>query len=198
MSGAATGGRVALVFDDGPVGDLTPALHATLARTAVRATFSYIGRNAEHFPALVRAAHQAGHEIVNHSYTHPHFSALDPPAIRREIADTQAVIERLTGTAPRWLWVPYGDRGQRVDAGATAAGLPLFPLARFHFASSEDWRPETDAATIRRRATTAIVDRSVILFHEWRRETLAELPAILGELQRQGRSFATLSELAAE
>lgn len=198
MSGRTTDGRIALLFDDGPVADLTPAFHAILSRMAVRVSFSYVGLNAERFPELVGAAHAAGHEIINHSYSHPHFSALDAAAIRREVVDTQAVIERLTGVAPRWLWVPYGDHGERVDAGVAAGGIPLFPIDRFHFVSSEDWKPETDAAAIRRRATSAITDRSVILFHEWRAETLAEFPAILEELKRQGWSFVTLSELAAE
>jgi peptidoglycan/xylan/chitin deacetylase (PgdA/CDA1 family) len=189
--------RVALIFDDGPVPAQTEKFIALLAQEKVRVTFAYVGRNVVDNPGLARAAVLAGHEIVNHSYTHPHFKELDDATIEREVRDTQLAVEKATGTQPKWFWAPFGDWDDRIAAAVRAGGLDPIPGARVHFISSDDWNRETSAAEIRRRATTGVRDKTLIICHEWREETLAELPAILAELRRQGCEFVTFSELAA-
>lgn len=189
--------RVSLIFDDGPVPGQTEKFLALLARENVRVNFAYVGKNAAAHPELARAAAAAGHELVNHSYTHPHLKQLDDEAIRREAADTSAAIAEATGRAPRWFWAPFLEWDDRVASAVRAAGLEHFPREKMHFVSTDDWNPATNAARIRRLATTDIRDKTIILCHEWREETLAELPAILAELKRQGCTFVTFSELAA-
>jgi peptidoglycan/xylan/chitin deacetylase (PgdA/CDA1 family) len=187
---------VALVFDDGPVDGLTPTILRLFSREGVRASFGYVGRNIAAFPDLVVAAHQAGHEIVNHSYSHPHFASLDSESIRREVVDTQEAVGSLTGAAPKWFWVPFGEWNDHVASAVASTGVSHFPVPRFRFVSTEDWQPTTSAEAIYRRATVGILDHTIILFHEWRRETVGELPSILASLRDQGCRFVTLSELA--
>lgn len=189
--------RVALVFDDGPVVEQNTQFLALLAREKVRVTFSHVGRNVVAHPELSRAVAEAGHEIINHSYTHPHFKELDDATIQREVRETQEAIRGATGRAPRWFWTPFGDWDDRIAAAVRAAGLEHYPVQKFHFIDTKDWDTVTDAATLRKRATTDIKDGTVILCHEWPKQTLAELPAILEELKRQGVTFVTFSELAA-
>jgi peptidoglycan/xylan/chitin deacetylase (PgdA/CDA1 family) len=194
---AAPRRRVAMVFDDGPVAALSAKYQALLAQEKVRVTFANVGRNVAANPELTRAASAGGHEIINHSFTHPHFKELTDAAITREVSDTSAAIKSATGKAPAWYWAPFGDWDDRIAAAVRNAGLEHYPIDRMHMVSTEDWNRETSAATILQRGTTDITDRNVILCHEWREDTLAQLPAILAELKRQGCEFITFSELAA-
>ena len=188
--------RVALVFDDGPVVEHNAQFLALLAREKVHVTFSHVGRNVVAHPELLRAVAEAGHEIINHSYTHPHFKELTDAAIAKEVRDTQEAIRNATGHAPKWFWAPFGDWDDRIAAAVRTEGLEHYPATRFHFIDTKDWDPPTDAATLRQRATTGIQDGTIILMHEWPKQTLAELPAILAELKRQGVKIVTFSELA--
>jgi len=189
--------RVAFVFDDGPVPAHAAKFIELLAREGVKATFAQEGRNVAAHPALTRAMAEAGHEIANHSYTHPHLKDMPVEAITRELRDTQAAVREATGRAPQWFWAPFLEWSDSIAAGATDAGVRHFPLSQVKLVSSDDWNTATDAAGILKNATTGVEDRTIILCHEWRAETLAQLPAILAELRRQGCTFVTFSELAA-
>lgn len=193
---AAPAKRVALAFDDGPVRELTPEFHELLAREGVRVTFSYEGRFVAAHPDLARAALAAGHEIANHSYTHPHFKDMTVDAITKELRDTQAALREATGREPVWVWTPFLEWDDAIAAAVASAGLRHFPVSQVKVVSSDDWNTAIDAAGILRNATTGIEDRTVIVCHEWRAETLAQLPAILAELRKQGCTFLTFSELA--
>jgi peptidoglycan/xylan/chitin deacetylase (PgdA/CDA1 family) len=188
--------RAAVIIDDGPVPEQLAAFLELFAREQVTVSFAHVGQNVAAHPDLTRKAAEAGHEIVNHSYTHPHFKELDDAAIRKELRDTQAAVRSATGDEPRWFWVPFGDWDDRIAGAVAAAGMEHYPIQHVRFISSEDWNTATDAATILRRATTGVEDCTVLLFHEWRVETLAQMPAILAKLKEQGCTFLTFSELA--
>jgi peptidoglycan/xylan/chitin deacetylase (PgdA/CDA1 family) len=189
--------RVALVFDDGPVPEQAAPFIALFAREGVKATFSHEGRFVAARPDLARAVLEAGHEIANHSYTHPHFKDMTVDAIAKELRDTQAALREATGREPVWVWTPFLEWNDTIAAAVASAGLRHFPLSQVKLVSSDDWNTKTDAAGILKNATTGIEDRTIILCHEWRAETLAQLPAILAELRKQGCTFLTFSELAA-
>lgn len=186
---------VAMIFDDGPVEEQTNAFLELLAREQVEVSFAYVGQNVAAHPELARAAFDAGHELLNHSYTHPHLKELDDAAIEREVRETQEAVERATGKKPRWFWAPFGEWDARIEAAVRRAGLEHYPAQRFHFISTDDWNREVPAETIRQKATTGIQEKTIILCHEWREETFAELPRILTELKRQGCELVTFSQL---
>ena len=187
--------RVALIFDDGPLPEPAQRLLAILDREGVRVTFGAVGRNVAEHPAIARAVVAAGHEIANHSYAHQHPKDLNDAALAREITEAQEIITATTQVAPRWYWPPFLERDERMTAITARAGLAVYEPP--HLIISEDYRTDVPAAEIHRKATTGVVDRSVILFHEWRNETLDELPGIIADLRRQGAVFLTFSELAA-
>ena len=189
--------RVAVVIDDGPVPAHNAQLLALLAREHVRVTFSHVGQMVVAHPELAKAAADAGHEIANHSYTHPHLKALTDAAIEKEVADTQQAIKQATGRTTQWFWSPFLEHDDRVDAAVRrAAGLEHFPFTKYHFIGSLDWEATTTAEKFRELTTTGIVDGTVILMHEWPKVTLATLPGVIAELKRQGVEFVTFSELA--
>jgi endo-1,4-beta-xylanase len=190
--------RVAIVIDDGPDPKQNAAMLALLAREKVRVTFSHIGKNVVARPDLAQAAAAAGHEIANHSYTHPHLRELSDADIEQQIAETQTAITQATGRAPAWFWAPYLEHDARVDAAARrAAGLEHFPFTQFHFIGSLDWEAATTAEKYFHLSTTGIVDGTVILMHEWPKVTLENLLSVIAELKKQGAEFVTFSELKA-
>ncbi len=189
--------RVALVFDDGPVPEQCLQFLELFAREGVHATFSHEGRFVAAHPDLARKVAEAGHEIINHSYTHPHLKDLEVAAIAHEVTETQDAIQAAIDRRPRWFWAPFLEWNDAMAAALATTDVKHFPISQVRLVSSDDWNQATDAAGILQKATTGIEDRTVILCHEWRAETLAQLPAILAELRRQGCTFLTFSELAA-
>jgi len=188
--------RVALVIDDGPHPAHNAPLLALLAREQVHVTFSHVGRNVVARPDLARAAADAGHEIINHSYTHPHLNAMADAEIAKEVSDTQEAVRQATGRAPGWFWAPFLEHDAHVDAVVRQAGLEHFPIGRYQLIGSKDWEAATTPEQFRRTCTTGITDGTVILMHEWPEVTLANLQAVIEELKRQGVVFLTFSELA--
>lgn len=189
--------RVALVIDDGPIPAHNAAFLELLAREHMHVTFSHVGQNVVAHPELARNVVAAGHEIANHSYTHPHLKTLTDAAIEKEVADTSAAIEQATGKAPKWFWAPFLEHDERVDATVRrATGLEHFPFTKYHFIGSLDWEASTTGEKFRELCTTGIVDGTVILMHEWPEVTLENLPAVIAELKKQGVTFVTFSELA--
>ncbi|MDI1249860.1 MAG: endo-1,4-beta-xylanase [Lacunisphaera sp.] len=185
--------RVALVFDDGPKpADAGPLLEL-LAREKVAVTFALVGDRVKESPETARAIAAAGHEIANHSQAHAHPQDLDDTALDREVAAAQQGLMAATGRAPRWYWPPFLEVDDRVRAAVPRARLALY--APRHLVVSKDYDNSVPAAEIFRLATTDVRDGSVILFHEWRKETREQLPAILAELRRQGCVFLTFSGL---
>lgn len=187
--------RVALVFDDGPIPGKTESFLELFAKEHVHVTFSHIGQKVADQPALARSVVDAGHEVINHSNTHPHFTDLDDQAIQAEVRIAQDRITGAIGRPARWFWLPYGGWDKRIESAVRAAGLEHYPVMRFPFVSTDDWDPKTDAATIGKRATTDIRDKTVILFHEFPDNTLTQLPDIIATLKKQGVQFMTFSEL---
>jgi len=188
--------RVALVIDDGPAPEHNAAFLALFAREHMHVTFSHVGQNVAAHPELAKAVHAAGHEIINHSYTHPHLKGLADAEIAREVVDTQAAVKKATGYTPKWFWAPFLESDERV-AGVVqrAAGLTHFPWKDHHFIGSLDWEAPTTGEKFRALCTTDIVDGTVILMHEWPQVTLENLPAVIAELKKQGVEFVTFSEL---
>lgn len=187
--------RVALVFDDGPVpADAGPLLDV-LAREGVPATFSLVGDRVRANPATARAIAAAGHEVANHSQTHAHPRDLDDAALDREVGDAQRLLTDVLNRAPRWYWPPFLEHDPRHAQAFARAGVTLH--RPHHLVVSRDYDPKVSAEEIRRLATTDVRDGSVILFHEWRRETREQLPAILATLRAHGAEFFTFSALEA-
>ena len=87
---------IALTFDDGPHYKYTEEILDILKKYGVKATFFMIGANAEKHPHLARRVFSEGHEIGNHTYSHPHLKGLSENDIQKEIEASSAVIEKIT------------------------------------------------------------------------------------------------------
>ena len=116
--------RVWLTIDDGPSDD-TLALLDVLAAHDAKATFFLVARRAARRPELVREIVRRGHQIGNHSDSHPQawFWALGPARMRREIADAQRTLTEISGLAPRWFRAVVGMSNPFVQAPLRDFGL---------------------------------------------------------------------------
>jgi peptidoglycan/xylan/chitin deacetylase (PgdA/CDA1 family) len=188
--------KVALVFDDGPHAEQRMKMLAVLERLKIRITFACVGKQIEARPDLAEAAAKAGHEQVNHSYSHAHCNELDATALEKELTRAGKLLEQTAGQPSPWFWPPYGECDARCNATVESLGLKSFLALGFPFVSTRDWDVNRDAQTVFKSATTGVQDGAIIVFHEWRIETLEILPAIVAELRSQGFEFVTFSELA--
>src|ERR1700756_4822101 len=91
------GPYIALTFDDGPSAKLTPRLLDLLGAHHIKATFFVIGQNVAEQPEIVARAAREGHEIGNHSWSHPNFGKMSDEAVRRELKKTDDAIRSATG-----------------------------------------------------------------------------------------------------
>ncbi|MCB1095520.1 MAG: polysaccharide deacetylase family protein [Verrucomicrobiae bacterium] len=111
-------------IDDGPDPRTTPQLLEALERHRIKAAFFLVGQRAAKYPELVRAIHDAGHTIGNHTFSHPagRFWCIDPWSARREIARCDAAIHAITGEVPTLFRSPVGHSNPFVHLTAAAAG----------------------------------------------------------------------------
>jgi len=186
--------HVALVFDDGPFPEHAPKLLELFAKERIHVTFSLVASNVESHVSTAKAIAAGGHEIANHSYSHRHPKELDDATLEHEIVGAQKILSEKIGFTPKWYWPPFLESDDRVRAMAAKAKIEVYSLKQV--VVSQDYDRSVGAEEIRRKATTGVKDGSVILFHEWRDETLEQMPAILAELRRQDCVFMTFSELA--
>lgn len=185
--------HVALIFDDGPTPGQREKFLELFKAEDIHVTFGTVAKNAEAHPELVQATLAAGHECANHSYSHQHPKELDDATLAHEIVGAQAIFTKILGQPPAWFWPPFLEQDPRMPALFAQAGLKLYTPK--NLVVSRDYETSVPAQQIYTLATTGVTDGTVILCHEWRPETLQQMPAILAELKRQGCVFLTFSEM---
>ena len=191
--------RIALTFDDGP-SDWTPAVLDVLASFQVTATFFVCGRNAERQPELMQSLASAGHEVGNHTYSHPCLLLHSARTAEDEIRRTQRIIGETAGVVPKWFRPPYGVR-----APGLRRILPALDLTSVLWtAIGNDWKCKADQIVARVLRKTA--NGGIICLHDGdradgtaeRRETVKAVKRIIPELHSQGFEFVTVSSLLSQ
>ena len=192
-SNPAAGRKIALTFDDGPHPSLTEPILDLLADFGAKATFFVIGRNAEAYPEIVAREIAEGHEIGNHTETHPDLSRLDLSSAEREIVASGNAIFSESGYRTRLLRPPCGEATDDVIRLAERLGHTVVLWS----VDTRDWA-HTGTAQIVRTVREGLTDGGVILFHDFisgESHTLAALGELLPALAAEGYEFVTVSEL---
>ena len=216
FAGNASRGSRALVltFDDGPDPVWTPKVLDILKQEGVPATFFIVGQNGQSNPDLVKRIVADGHEIGNHSFTHPNLGEVPRQVTDLELNATQRLIESLTGRSTRLFRAPYfGDAEPRtpdeVDPTVQAQNLGYISVG-LHL-DPDDWKLKNDDGTphtadqmvaeiVKQVAITTPEERGeIVLMHDSggdRSATVEALPKIIHELKSRGYDFTTIADLA--
>jgi peptidoglycan/xylan/chitin deacetylase (PgdA/CDA1 family) len=187
---------LALTFDDGP-SEATPEILETLARHNVAATFFPCGVNVERLPGILADVAAAGHEIGNHSHTHPYLFLCSPQAIEQDLRRAQETIERHAGVRPVWFRAPYGVRW----FGLRAAQRRLQLTGVMWSTIGYDWSSRSEAVVA--RMVAGAVNGAILCLHDGRelrpkpdvRETVVAVRRLVPMLLDQGFKFETVSRL---
>ena len=115
--------RVALSFDAAWGNEDTQALIDILNKYKVNTTFFVVGDWVDRYPESVKALADAGNEVMNHSSSHAHFSALTRDQIVADITSCNERIEAITGVRPTLFRCPYGEYDDHVIQGVQALGM---------------------------------------------------------------------------
>lgn len=182
---------VALTFDDGPHPTHTPILLDILARYNVKATFYVIGRSVQRYPEILRRMVAEGHEVGNHTWTHPTLSRLGNHSFLREIDRTQEIIWRTVGAQPATMRPPYGAiTGRQSHMLSDQRNIPTIMWS----VDPQDWR-RPGSSVVASRMVRGARPGSVILAHDIHGPTVRAIPAAIEGITGQGLGFVTMSQL---
>lgn len=181
---------VAVSFDASWGNEDTQTLIDILAKYGVKATFFLVGDWVDRYPESVIALSEAGHEVMNHSSTHAHFSKLAEDEIITDIEKCNGKIETLTGKKPTLFRCPYGEYDDHVINAVNSMGMTAIQWD----VDSLDWKG-ISASEIVSRVTTKVQPGSIVLFHNAAEHTPEALPEIIEKLIADGYRFVPVSQI---
>jgi peptidoglycan/xylan/chitin deacetylase (PgdA/CDA1 family) len=194
--GTRTRPAIALTFDDGP-SESTTQLLEILDRYHAPATFFQCGANVRRLPAVAREVAAAGHEIGNHTDSHPLLALKSPGFIYRELAAAQEILEKATGRRPRYFRAPYGARWFGLRAAQQRLGLTGVTWSTIAL----DWKRQTPAVVSRlllgaaRGAILCLHDGRVLEHRPDIGVTIQAVRELLPILTEQGFHFEKVTDI---
>ncbi|WP_201008310.1 polysaccharide deacetylase family protein [Paenibacillus glycanilyticus] len=185
---------VAFTFDDGPNPVYTPELLEIFAEAGGKATFYMIGEQIAAHPEVARLVHEQGHEIGNHSYTHPNMTELSDEEFESELSRTEELIKQVTGTRAATMRLPYLAGDERVQAILEREGYPSIGALNM---DAKDWdMPGVDH--ILEATRREVRNGSILIFHDGfgdRSQSVEAVRVLTKELTASGYRLVTVSEL---
>ena len=181
---------LSISFDAAWGNEDTQQLIDILAKYNVKATFFVVGDWVDRYPESVKALHDAGHEVMNHSNTHAHLPQLSADEIVADLNACNDKIEAVTGVRPTLIRPPYGDYDDHSILAIRSMGMEPIQWD----VDSLDWK-ELPAGEITQRVVSRVKPGSIVLFHNAALHTPEALPSILEQLLQEGYTFVPISEL---
>ena len=180
---------IALTFDDGP-GPYTAQLLDILNQHGTKATFFLIGSKVSAQTDVLRRMHARGHQLGNHSWSHPELPKLSVDQIAGEIDRTNEAIRQATGVKPSILRPPYGAVNGVVLEQIRARGMSSILWS----VDTRDWA-DRNSEIVCSRAVAGAHPGAIILMHDIHQTSVNAVPCILSSLKQQGYSFVTIQRL---
>lgn len=181
---------VALSFDAAWGNEDTGELIKIMDKYNVKTTFFVVGGWVDKYPESVKQLFDAGHEIMNHSDTHPHMTQITKEEMIKEVTSCDEKIEKITKVKPTLFRAPYGDYNNEVVGTMRETG---------HFTiqwdvDSLDWK-NLSPEEIKQRVLSKIKPGSIVLFHNAALHTPEALPDIIEKLQSDGYKIVPVSQI---
>jgi peptidoglycan/xylan/chitin deacetylase (PgdA/CDA1 family) len=187
------GPYIAMTFDDGPHATNTAKLLDMAAKRHIKLTFFVLGECIERNPTVLQREVAEGHEIGNHSWSHPNLAKLSDEAVRSQLQRTEDIIVKTTGVKPTLMRPPYGELTKRQrslvnhDFGYKVILWDVDPL---------DWK-RPGPSVVASRIIAGTHSGSIILSHDIHPPTIEAMPQVFDALLAKGFKFVTVSELLA-
>ena len=181
------GGTIALTFDDGPA-SYTSELLGTLKSNNAKATFFVLGNLVDKYPDALKAMVTDGFEIGNHTYNHTTLTSIDAAAIQKEIGDTNAKVQAITGQDIILFRPPGGNHNEMVRDAADAPFI-MWSL------DTLDWQHK-DVKTTVEKVLNNVRDGDIVLMHDIHPTSLQAAKVLIPTLRKAGVNLSTVSELA--
>lgn len=182
--------KIAISFDACWGASFTPDILRILQENDLKTTFFLTGFWVEKYPEMVQKIAEEGHEIGNHTYSHPHLNALGEEQIKEELEKVNKMIFELTAQKPDLFRPPFGEYNNKVVSVAEKAGYRPIQWS----IDSLDWQ-ELGKEPMVERVTTMLHPGAIVLFHNNARYTVEALPEIITFVQEQGYQIVPVSEL---
>ena len=183
--------QVALSFDAAWGNDDTETLINILREYDAKATFFVVGAWVDKYPESVKQLSDAGHQVMNHSNTHPYMTKLSEQQKIDEIKSCNNKIYNITGKTPTLFRAPYGDYDNATIETVEKLGMYTIQWD----VDSLDWKDSATAQSICKRVTSKVKNGSIVLFHNDAECTPEALPDILKCLKEDGYEFVFIEEL---
>ena len=207
--GEAKPKQLVLTFDDGPDPTFTPQILDILSKEQVPATFFLVGINAENNIPLVKRIYREGHEIGNHTFTHPNIAAISSERANVELESTRLLLEAITDHSTILFRAPFNAD---YEPEKIEEMLPVALARKKNYLDvgesidPEDWQSGITADTIVARTIQRKIEleandinAGIILLHDAggdsRKETVKALPQIIHYFKQKGYSFTTIATL---
>lgn len=187
------GPYIAMTFDDGPHATQTPRLLKLLKERNLKATFFLVGQCVAQNPEIAKQIVEEGHEVANHSWSHPLLSKMAEGSVHEQLQKTHDVIKQTTGVTPTLMRPPFGGFTKNQQAWSHATwGYQCI----LWDVDSLDWQHRNPAKT------ESIImahthNGSIVLCHDIHKTTIDAMAATLDGLIKKGLRFVTVSELIA-
>ncbi len=187
--------EIALTFDAGAGIGSADKILEILKENNIKASFFLTGKWAEQNSELVKKIAGAGHEIYNHTYSHPDLTKIAEEEIKNQLEQTENVIKNLTGKSTKpFFRPPYGARNKTI----------LDFICREEYQAvmwtvdALDWKEGTTAETAKDRIFAKEQNGEIILMHVGDNLSAEILPEVIRKFGGDGYKLATLSEIIRE
>lgn len=182
--------KIAITFDVAWENSNTDELIAMLDEHDAKATFFITGDWCDRYPEDVKKFFDAGHEIENHSDTHPHVLGANVNELIADTRECSRKIRMLTGVEPSYYRAPYGEYDDSLITTLDGMGMTVIQWD----VDSVDWNGPS-ASDIKKKVLKGVKPGSILLFHNDLENTTEALPEILQNLKSQGYKFVTINDL---
>lgn len=184
---------VALTFDAGSSAEPVPKILRALAQRGLHCTFFLTGQWMERYPEAARQIAEAGHELGNHSWSHPAFTSLSDEQIREQLRRTEEIAQRVCGRSTKPLFrPPFGARDERVRTVVAEEG---YLTVYWTIDSWDSVKKEITPQMITDRVMRYMRPGAIVLMHCGSEATAEALLQLLNALEAQGYQVVTVSEL---